>query len=159
MVIREIQRRNRVHTASGHECPHTLLSPRWRAAEDMGDALKAEYACEACGGIFWPSSDRRILREEARFRPAVLDLLTQVLWITGWGIGPPLRRESSRLRIDRSLLRQSRPRVYFVTGREPVDWQTAQVTGEPERPQRVLPASLASDLSLWHPGVSYPPVA
>ncbi len=35
------------------QCPHTSLTPRWDAADDMGKMDKVtRYSCESCGTTF-----------------------------------------------------------------------------------------------------------
>jgi hypothetical protein len=62
--------------AESPPCPHSVLSPRWDSAADLGNKDKATaFVCEACGETFSPE-EARLLREteverlEPLFEPA-----------------------------------------------------------------------------------------
>jgi methionyl-tRNA synthetase len=69
----EIQEVAQPELATLTSCPHTTLTPRWDAVEDMGKADRATgYHCEGCGRMFTPEEERSLRSNEAeRVREAM----------------------------------------------------------------------------------------
>ena len=103
----------RYEKMSTPECSHFLLSPRWEDAEDIGTMNKAsQFVCETCGRLLTPATrvhdddDKEMQSVLRRLRLLVSRRLRPVAW----------QEPTEPLHVHRALLRQSGPRVCFVSG-------------------------------------------
>lgn len=56
----------RASEALDHECPHSVLIPRWEDMADMGNESRASsFRCDACGEEFTPGEARALRATEA----------------------------------------------------------------------------------------------